>query len=68
MEGYLEANVSNAHRDEGEIRMIVEFMQFVSTGTHPCRWTISRRKLTSWWPLSSQRAKAAAVSTSPKAR
>lgn len=35
VDGYLEADVSNAHRDEGKVRMIVEFMQSVSTGTPP---------------------------------
>lgn len=35
VDGYLEADVSNAHRDEGKIRMIVEFMRSVGTGTPP---------------------------------
>jgi len=35
VEGYLEADVSNAHRDEGKIQMIVEFMRSVGTGRPP---------------------------------
>lgn len=35
VEGYLEADVSNTHRDEGKIRMIVEFMRSAAAGTPP---------------------------------
>lgn len=35
VEGYLEADVTNAHRDEGKVAMIVEFMRSVATRRPP---------------------------------
>lgn len=35
VEGYLEAEVTNVHRDEGKVRMILEFMKAVRTGIPP---------------------------------
>lgn len=35
VDGYLEADVSNTHRDEGKVQMVVEFMRAVRSGHAP---------------------------------